>query len=363
MTGYDSQLTLTAIEATALHAPCNLADGHAKLPPVIDALRPQLLQELATTPLRELENRFLKAFYPASWGQPAAEDVILCPSASLAIDTVAKYLHRSGRTRVGLIEPTFDNLFLLLRAQGLTVMPVPEDDAAIIRAAKTYDALILVLPNNPTGWVPSVATLQSVGECATKHDCLIVLDQTFRFYDPSRLSSHITSSGCNWVTIDDTGRTWSTLECKVAFLQSRSAETLSHLETIAQEITLNVSPLSLYLTTETIRAEKREQRALEAIRANVNIMRQVLSPIGYKDLWRNLPVTLVQFPTCIGRDGCEASGILAQFGVAVLPGSQFYWSNPSLGDKYVRIALMRPGEDFRQAIERICLITEQHGKL
>ena len=224
MTVTRSRTPLTALEARGLRSRYNLADGHAKLVPMVNGWRPRLLAELGATPQEELEQRFLSAYYSDDVDRPGPQDVIFCPSASLAIDTVAKHLRRSGRRRVGLIEPAFDNLVLLLRAQELAVTPVPEDLQALTAAAREYDALVLVIPNNPTGWVPTVAALRALADEAASHDCLIVLDQTFRFYLREQVSSWITRSRCEWISIDDTGKTWSTLECKVSLLRASSGE-------------------------------------------------------------------------------------------------------------------------------------------
>jgi aspartate/methionine/tyrosine aminotransferase len=361
----DARVALTAIEADALHVPLNLADGHAKLDPIVSPLPPSLLQDLASTPLKDLEERFLRSFGATCRGQLTREDVIFCPSASLAIDTVAKYLRRSGRTRVGLIEPAFDNLMLLLVGEGIRIFPVREDDEALIQAAKNYDALMLVIPNNPTGWCPSFSTLSTLRECARKYDCLIILDLTFRFFHKAQYADLVTgpgyvpNPGCNWITIDDTGKTWSTLECKVAFLRCSSVKIFQILLEIAQEITLNVSPLSFYLTTETILAEGHAERATAVVAMNVSIVRNALGPLGYYDVWQGLPVMMLRFPSYIAPDASRARDLFERAGVAILPGSQFYWNDPKRGNGSIRLALMRPSGSFRLAVERMRQISER----
>jgi hypothetical protein len=45
------------------------------------------------------------------------------------------------------------------------------------------------------------------------------------------------------------------------------------------------------------------------------------------------------------------SPILQTKKVYVLPGTFFYWSNPTLGEKYIRIALARDSDNFAQGMK------------
>src|SRR5690349_12713698 len=149
--GRDVVRTLTAWEVGALGQKYNLADGHAALPCAVDDVPPGLLPQLQATPQRELEDGFVQAFCAASGERVARDEMVMVATASQALSLACLFLARSGITSVGLIEPAFDSLADTVRERNLTPVPVREDDEEILRAVRDHDAVLLVVPNNPTG--------------------------------------------------------------------------------------------------------------------------------------------------------------------------------------------------------------------
>jgi len=350
--------TLTAIEASGLDRPINLADGHAKLRPAARHLPGDLLHQLDRRSQVEIESKFLRTYGAAA--NEAVPDAVLFPSASLAIDAVAKHLHQSGRLQVGLLEPAFDNLALLLRRAALDIKPVDEAEEDLVEAAAHCDALVLILPNNPTGWVPSQAALSRVAAAADKSGCLIVCDRTFRFFRPG-LGAWPRETACDWITIDDTGKTWSTLECKTSFVMASNPSALSQVKEIAQEITLNVSKVALYIATDAIERENGAARVRSVVLHNRRELSRTLLPIGYRLSSQSLSVALLELPSDLPFGAAEFSHFLAVNGIAVLPGPQFYWYEPQRGHSQIRIAMARPPSLFRAGMARICALTLGRG--
>jgi aspartate/methionine/tyrosine aminotransferase len=351
-----NETTLTALEAVALDRPLNLADGHAKLLPALQVLPEDLLLSVHKTSQAILEAQFLEAYVAASRESFDPDRIVLVPSASQGIDTVAKYLRQSGRIQVGLLEPVFDNVMLLLRRAGLEINPIPEDEEAVLEAVKRYDSVFLVIPNNPTGWVPSSEVLRRLSTLARRHDCLIVNDRTFRFFAEAALTSWAETRPIDWITIEDTGKTWSTLECKIAFLSSGRKETHRELVAIAQEVNLNVSPISLYLTADAIKRESGARRILDTVAINLRILDETLSPLGFERVSRPLSVALFRLPEHVDMTAQEFTQKLAQQGIVMLPGSQFYWATPSRGQSLIRVALARPVRLFQMGMAQLTTV-------
>jgi len=352
--GRDVVRTLTAWEVGALGQKYNLADGHAALPCAVDDVPPGLLPQLQATPQRELEDGFVQAFCAASGERVARDEMVMVATASQALSLACLFLARSGITSVGLIEPAFDSLADTVRERNLTPLPVREDDEEILRAVRDYDAVLLVVPNNPTGWSPSPATLRQIPELAAESGCTVVIDRTFRFYQPESddgVTALLGGPGFSWITIDDTGKTWSTDETKVAFLRSGSPRTLAALREYAEVAMTRVPSFNLHVVAEAIRRENGSQRAREAARKNGERLEHTLGAYGFTRRSRLSGLALYQLP-----DGCPLTGVqladeLLSEGVAILPGAQFFWNAPGDGTSLIRIALVRPPGYFDRALE------------
>ena len=141
----------------------NLADGHARqsLHPyqqrVLNDL-PSIFMASALMPLDEQEMSLANAFFNLG-GQTSAMKLgipLVHYSSSVSIDITARALHAVDRNNVGLVTPTFDNIPLLLRRNGLNITAIPEEllwseTAAMNKYLAEIDALFIVMPNNPTG--------------------------------------------------------------------------------------------------------------------------------------------------------------------------------------------------------------------
>lgn len=333
--------SLTSYEVAGLNAVCNLADGHAKLQPALDEFDlfpwPEIFRD---SPYR-FERSFLELFSAVTAESMTLDTVVMFPSASLGIDAVAKFLAESGRRRVGLLHPTFDNLYLLLRRAGLEVSPVAETEHAIMQAAESMDAVFLVSPNNPTGWQPHPELWPRLARSISSGRRRVIIDRTFRFLgqDDRQLSEFARMPGV--MTVEDTGKTWSTAECKVAFVATSDRLDRDLINQIAEEITLNVSPVSLALCQRAMQREWAGSRLKRAVADNFKVLDRPLAELGFAIAAPTLSFLWLTVPHELFDDGPSCVAALAERGLATLPGNKFYWAEEELGHRRLRMSLAR----------------------
>jgi len=342
--------TLTAYEVEGLSAPCNLADGHAKLRPIAQKLSRRHIAALAAVDPQGQEKHFLEIIGSFAGERFDQRGLVLFPSASLAIDTIAKFLAATGRRQVALLEPTFDNIALLLKRAGLGLTAVRESTTDIYEACLDHDALFLVSPNNPTGWHPEPPFWDALGEHLTATQTLLIVDRTFRFFLPVDAGlNELAATNPLVITIDDTGKTWSTLECKVSFAGTLRRSYLALIREIAEEIVLNVSPLSLELCIQTMRLERGATRISTSILQNQETMASALRDCGFQNYRGSLSFLLVQATATATGSGL-VEDLLAE-GVATLPLAKFYWNSGANPPNTVRMSLARPPETVAKAAD------------
>ncbi|MHC3468138.1 pyridoxal phosphate-dependent aminotransferase [Streptomyces sp. 7R007] len=361
---------LTQYEHLGLACEFNLADGHAHqfqdpFQQRIVSRLPVLFAESERTPQREIEKEFRYRFYGLA-GQPTARDAghtLLCQSASQSIDLVAAFLAARG-TRVGLLSPCFDNLPGLLRRRGTALSPVAERDLTgpgldRLLGPDRPGALFLTLPNNPTGFTLTRAGFARLAQRCAATGTLLVVDWTFRFhtaYERWDQYAVLNRSGVSYLCVEDTGKTWPTLDLKCSILAT-SADLYGPLFELHNDLLLNVSPFVLRLLTGYL--EDSAARGLEAtvrrpVRTNRTALNQalrgtVLTPVDPRGTisvaWAH-----VDDP---GLGALDVVGLLAAEGVGILPGDHFHWDDTGAGSRYVRFALARDPALFAAACVRI----------
>ena len=352
--------TLTRFEWVGLANEHNLADGHARqsLSPGADRVIERLSEVFRAaegTGQLELQHEFERVFWTAA-GQHSvlgrSRPLLHHYSSSLSIEIVANHLRRE-RLSVGLLHPTFDNIPDILRRQDVQVTPVPEAFFAEPEDGRWWDgfeALFLVVPNNPTGLDPAVSVLKRVARKARARGVLLIIDFSFRFFSDELASEDLygflDEEDIDYIGIEDVGKAWPTLDLKVGTLvcgHRRQAD----LQAITDDLLLNVSPFVFALLAEYAKADVLE-RAREVSRTNRAALLECLhgGPLrieGNADgcmsvAWAALPKGWDAFALCTR---------LAEQGISVLPGGPFYWAEPARGSSYVRVALMRDPVGFR----------------
>lgn len=372
MLDYKSE-SLTEHEVFGLSVKYNLADGHSYISAkthfrgVLFNL-PDLWDSAVETPIPQMEAAFKDVFadYFSLVGLKNHKHFSVCPTASNSIDIVGAWA-RSKKLRVGLIEPTFDNLAQLLRRREVVLEAVPESifsDLDLLEnfiQEKRLDALFMVNPNNPTGFVIDAVLMESITELCSRLNLVLILDTSFRFCHKTPIDEYalLVAKGVSFIVLEDTGKQWPTLDAKASLL-SYSEDLARDIRTIYEEIYLCCSNFSLRVIIAFIEATLKKgglSYVHSIIAKNTEVVRSQLAGTrvyiedSYPDssmtvMWLNIAQT--------GFSDLELTGYLATYDVAVLPGRYFYWNSHEVaGHERIRIALLKPDEQFSFSVSRL----------
>jgi aspartate/methionine/tyrosine aminotransferase len=353
----------------ALESSHNLADAHAHQLPspaesVIVDMLPKLWYESQTLTQAEIERQFLRSFFDFH-GQHSmvsrADRSLLSYAASISMGIVATHLRRN-RMSVTLIEPCFDNLYELLEQNELQVDSLPED--VVFRSPDVFealtshgvgDALVLVDPNNPTGstsFTEDGDRFREIVRFCVANGKTLILDFSFAsFLRGNRPDVYdiLERSGVTYLTIEDTGKTWPTLDVKCGIL-SASTDIWDQVRDLHTAVLLNVSPFSARLLTDFVTASKNDGFASVAdlLDANRLVLVDAISGTDVEHVHPDAPVSVAWLRLLRGT-ATELQERLARHGVHVLPGTHFYWSDHEQGQSYVRVALARDPVAFARS--------------
>jgi aspartate/methionine/tyrosine aminotransferase len=359
---------LTSYEIDSLPQSYNLTDGHAfrrwfaAEEAIIDRSA-QLFKNNDRRRQAEIERAYIRDFSRLA-RQTCDEDALgylMCFTASMAFEIVANYL-RLNRLSLALIEPCFDNLADVFRRHAIPLRPVPDawldaprDEFARGLSSLDADAICLVTPNNPTGTALAEDNLRILLDFCKERRTLLILDNCFRAYLPRHLVHDeyrlVLEAGVNAVMVEDTGKTWPTSEIKAPFLAvSRAGGLFDRIYDIYTDFLLHVSPVGIKLMHEFIRLSQRDDMAsVHQVVANNrkalydNLAGTFLTPCERP--FASVAWLRIDHPL----SGLELKRILDERGVFVLPGNQFYWHDRRRGENFIRVALVRDTDMFREA--------------
>jgi aspartate/methionine/tyrosine aminotransferase len=352
---------LTELELSALRPDIvNLSDGHARQLPgkaTHARLRDVFERGLTRRPdaYFEAEHEFLTALSRHTGQSYGPRSTVVTYASSVAMGVVAIYLRRSGR-RVGVIRPAFDNIPGILRSMDVPLVPVPERYLApepdLDRLdALSLGALVVVVPNNPTGRRPDPAAMQRLLDWAAARDVHLVVDLAFRWFDDSGRGDLVRAAearGADLLTIDDTGKVLSLSDLKAGVLTATN-RLVGPIRAVHTEYVLNVSELGLRLLTAMLArgGDDEVERARQLVLRNRNCLSTSLAGLVKDD--GELPgmsVAWLRVPDHRDRvvAGCRARG------VEILPGDRFDWAGRPAGT-HVRVALLRDPDYFARGAE------------
>ncbi|MFU2326565.1 aminotransferase class I/II-fold pyridoxal phosphate-dependent enzyme [Pseudomonas sp. NFX98] len=364
---------LTELEVFGLSAQYNLADGHSYVSAkthyssVLCGL-PGLWDSAAETPVQQMETAFKEIFaeYFTLDGLKHHEYCSICPTASNSIDIIGAWA-RSKSLKIGLVEPTFDNLALLLRRREVTLEAVPETalaDLTLLKELiqlKNLDALFLVNPNNPTGVVIDSVMMTDIIDICCRLNVVLIIDASFRFCHQVQFDEYalLKEKDASFIILEDTGKQWPTLDAKASLL-SYSQDLADDIRQIYEEVYLCCSNFTLRLiiafVDETLKKggisyirtiiDENTEIARAALAGTLVSIESLQSDAAMSVMWLNIERT--------GLTDLELTEYLAGYGVAVLPGRYFYWNSHHVAGHYrIRIALMKPDDQFRLSIMRL----------
>jgi len=364
---------LTELEVFGLSAKYNLADGHSYISAekhfntVLSEL-PALWQSATEVPIPDMERLFKNKFaeYFGLKGLSKHASFSVCPTASNSIDIVGAWA-RSMNYKVGLVEPTFDNLAQLLRRREVELEAISEmvlADMVLLErflVSKELDVLFMVNPNNPTGTAIGSVAMSNIAQLCSRLDVVLVLDTSFRFCHKNDIDEYalLKEKGTSFIILEDTGKQWPTLDTKASLL-SYSENLERNIRNIYEEIYLCCSNLSLRVIIAFIDAtlEKGGISYMQSvISTNIELVKSKLknSLVTIESvetdstmtvMWLNIEKT--------GLSDLELTEYLASYGIAVLPGRYFFWNSHNIaGHDRIRIALLKPDDEFGPSVQRL----------
>lgn len=363
--------SLTNFEIDGLNGALSLADGHAghDWENAEKAFNRAGLFAEARGRGPVLTARDMISEWSVIAGEPSAPHTshMIAPTASVSIDIVAAAVKQLGK-RVLLVDPTFDNLSQILRRRGVEISSVFEarlhdDPLGVLAGLGPKDALFLVDPNNPTGTSFDSATFDAILERCARRGADIILDRTFRFFGAFPgvdIIGRLQRSGIGFVVIEDTGKTWPTLEIK-ASATFFSPGWRSAIETVFEEIFLLHSPWVMQAFADLFRIE-RATGFPGTLHALVNERRTRLRALVARTRLRvapesvasNLPVEWLDISEAGMSDFALVDQIAIQTGVHLLPGRQFFWSRGDLQPRNrIRVSLLRQRHVFDESLARL----------
>ncbi len=377
---------ITQHEIEALKTRFNLADAHthqsqsADQRNIISSL-PDLWYQSENQTQHQSEQEFIDAFYRFH-GQYTAlerkENIYLVYAASVGMHIVSTYLSKHDM-RVGLIEPCFDNLHDLMKHMGIPMSPLDESlfyDASMVyenlmKNACALDAIVLVDPNNPTGfslfYENKDAFLEVVRFCQDFNKKLI-LDFSFSAFVKASggerydVYAILESSGVDYIAMEDTGKTWPLQDAKVSTILC-SKELDDEIYPIITSVLLNVSPFILNIVTQYVKASKVDgfKSVSSLLDNNREIVKKMLAGSILRYCEPQVRTSVAWFEIIdpsVTAD--ELHKHFLQYDVYVLSGRYFYWQNPDKGQRYVRLALARNTDVFTESVMAIQLGLEHY---
>jgi aspartate/methionine/tyrosine aminotransferase len=359
---------LTEYEIDTLPQTYNLTDGHAfrRWSAAEEAIIDRSAQLFKTYNRRrqvEIERNYIQDFSRLAKQtlDEGALGYLMCFTASMAFEVVANYL-RLNRHSLSLIEPCFDNLADIFHRHQIAMRPIPDafmeaPHHSFERALSTIDsdAICLVTPNNPTGMTLTDGNLRSLLRFCKERRKLLILDNCFRAYLPRHLVYDqyqlVLDAGVDAILVEDTGKTWPTSVIKAPFFAvSRAHGFFDRIYAIYTDFLLHVSPVGIKLMHEFIRLSQQDEMASihEVIRVNrqvlyANLAGTMLTPCERR--FASVAWLRIDHPL----NSLKLKGILDEYGVFVLPGNHFFWHDRRQGEKFIRVALARDADMFREA--------------
>jgi aspartate/methionine/tyrosine aminotransferase len=167
-------------------------------------------------------------------------------------------------------------------------------------------------------------------------------------YDQYQL---VLEAGIDAILVEDTGKTWPTSEIKAPFFAvSHTRGLFERIYDIYTDFLLHVSPVGIKLMHEFIRLSEQDDMASiqEVVRVNRKALYENLAETFLTPCERPF-MSVAWLRIDLPLNGRALKQVLDEHGVFVLPGNHFFWHDRRQGEKFIRIALARDADMFREA--------------
>jgi len=290
-------------------------------------------------------------------------NTFLSYASSSSIKIIAK-IAKIERKNIYLIEPCFDNIFHILNTENLEIIPVDEkyllNPKKNMKKINNQSWLWLVLPNNPTGFWLSKNDFERLALHLKSCEATLIIDLCFkRFVSPSEnfdVYEILNRIGVEYITIEDTGKTWSLGDLKVGITVCSSIYS-DVLRRLHDELLLSVSPFTLELLSQFIEhwlseeGKKSFDRRINNNRAKIEELanNKEISFIGEDAI--HVPMVLMRIKN--RNDLLDNWGELKRRGVELLPTCNYFWSGALDHLNAFRVPFLKPYREISIAAEEI----------
>ncbi|GAB7094797.1 aminotransferase class I/II-fold pyridoxal phosphate-dependent enzyme [Halolamina litorea] len=286
------------------------------------------------------------------------KEVLVTTGASEAVDLAMRALVDPGDT-VAVPQPSYISYGPTAGFAGAEVLPVPtraEDgfkltERALREAgAADADALIYCYPNNPTGAVMDHADLRPVAAFAREHDLTVFADEIYAALTyGSEHDSIATLPGMaeRTVVIGGFSKAYAMTGLRLGYALA-PPEAVEAMTRIHQYTMLSAPTTAQFAGLEALRSCEGAVSEMHA--AYDRRRRYTLSRFREMGLdCFEAEGAFYAFPECPGDDEAFAEALLAEEGVAVVPGSAFGEG----GAGHLRVSYATGMDDLREATARI----------
>lgn len=375
VTGAEDDWDITRFQMRGLRGHYNLSDGHNRM-----SLSPDLQRDLGSGLLVECWRTATTSPYELVVADllDALGDLLGPGFKKVSISQVEEAYASSISTqmlggaladlqlRVGLVEPTFDNIYDLFRLANVNVVSIPEDLLFDGRLPwDSFDVLFIVDPNNPTGNQLGVDRMSELFSLADANGKICCIDRSFTLFPASACDVYELAADFPRLpvfTIEDTGKILPSLDQKVGLLvnvnpeASRSQDLGRLIKVYRSALLLNVSPFTLSVVTAFLRDARRDGLSItrRTIAEHRQFLRRAVQQTGIvpaaSSIYSKSSVDLLDISALGLSAGIVANSLRVHHDVHVLPGDKFYWSSPTADSGEIRVSLARETSYFQEAV-------------
>jgi aminotransferase len=300
---------------------------------------------------------------------PETEITVCCGSTEAMIASLLAIVDAGDE--VVIFEPYYENygpdVILSDATPKFVKLRPPEKDGAEwtfdereVRAAfsKKTKAVIVNTPNNPTGKVFTRAELEFIRDLCVEFDALAVTDEIYEhiLYDGAKHISMATIDGMRdrTITINGMSKTFSVTGWRVGWAIAPALLT-SAIRKVHDFLTVGAAaPLQAAGAIALSLPESYFKNLAEGYRKRRDLLVPVLREAGFKTYLPKGAYYVMTDVTGFGyaNDLEFAKHLVAEVGVATVPGSSFY-RDPKDGSQQVRFAFCKKDETLMEAGRRL----------
>ncbi|MGH2453258.1 MAG: pyridoxal phosphate-dependent aminotransferase [bacterium] len=229
-------------------------------------------------------------------------------------------------------------------------------------------AIIVNTPHNPTGKVFRRAELEQIADLCRRHDALVITDEVYEhiLFDGTEHLSIAALDGMaeRTITINSMSKTYSVTGWRVGWAIARDPEITVGIRRVHDFLTVGAAAPLQEAGVTALRFPARYYADLAALyEQKRDLMLRILAEVGFRAF---VPRGAYYIMTDISEFGATddvafAHGLVADGGVATVPGSSFY-HEAALGRSYVRFAFPKRPETLAQVPGRLSRLRERAGR-